>query len=83
MRKERKVLVDRIDMLYAQWDAMEFSCGFFSKEKISTFSSQIKVLREKLAMTYNMSFDEYEQCVFERMMLGIYNVNDVSELPFN
>ena len=84
MRKERKVLVDRIDMLNAQWNAeLELGCGFFSKVISNAFSGQINELREKLAMTYNMSFAEYEQYVFERMMLGAYNADDVSELPFN
>ena len=84
MRKERKVLVDKIAMLNAQLDAeLELGCGFFSKEIFNAFSGQINELREKLAMTYDMSFVEYEQYVFERMMLGAYNANDVSELPFN
>ena len=84
MRKERKVLVDKIAMLNAQWDAeLELGCGFFSREISNAFSGQINELREKLAMTYDMSFAEYEQYVFERMMLGAYNANDVSELPFN
>lgn len=84
MRKERKVLVDKIAMLNAQWDAeLELGCGFFSKEIFNAFSSQINELEEKLAMTYNMTLAEYEKFTFERMMLGVYNANDVSELPFN
>ena len=69
MRKERKVLIEKLDELSMQRDAeYEMGCGFGSKEIYEAFAPHFEELETKLANTYNISIEEYRDIEHKRWM---------------
>lgn len=78
MRKERKVILDKLEELERQESAeMELGCGFFTNEIHEAFEKASHPLEAQLAATYGMSLSEYNNNMMEIAM------NLPSGLPFN
>lgn len=81
MRKERKVLIEKLNELSMQRDAeYEMGCGFSSKEIHETFAPYYYEIKTELAKTYNLSLGEYMDREYERMMSDCFRDPDI---PFN
>jgi hypothetical protein len=84
MRKERKVLIEKLDELSMQRDAeYEMGCGFGSKEIYETFAPYFEELETKLAATYGMSLVEYNDKMIEINDMIMRKMFEEDELPFN
>lgn len=81
MRKERKVLIEKLNELNMQMDAeYEMGCGFGGKEIQETFAPYFDEIETELAKTYNLSLREYMDREYERMMSDCFRDPDI---PFN
>lgn len=84
MRKERKVLIDKLYELGMQRNAeLEMGCGFGSKEIYETFEPYFNELETKLAATYGMTPSEYDDKMYEINEMVMRKICGVNELPFN
>lgn len=84
MRKERKVLIERLNELSMQRDAeYEMGCGFGSKEIYEAFASDFEELETKLAATYGMTVSEYDSKMYEINDMVMRKICGMDELPFN
>ena len=84
MRKERKVLIERLNELGMQRDAeYEMGCGFGSKEISENFAPYFEELETKLAATYGMTPNEYDNKMFEIDQMVMRKICGLDELPFN
>ena len=84
MRKERKVLIEKLDELSMQRDAeYEMGCGFGSKEIYETFAPYFEELETKLAATYGMTPEEYDNKMYEINDMVMRKICGLDEVPFN
>lgn len=84
MRKERKVLIEKLDELSMQRDAeYEMGCGFGSKEIYETFAPYFEELETKLAATYGMTLNEYDSKMYEINDMVMRKICGLDEVPFN
>lgn len=83
MRKERKVLFEKINELDAQrMCELEMWCGFGVTEVNDCFAPYFQELETKLAKTYGMSVDEYDSKMYEINDMVMKKVYGADELPF-
>ena len=84
MRKERQVLVYKINELGMAWEAdLEMGCGCCSKEIHDCYAPQIESIEEKLAATYGMSLAEYNDKMIEINDMIMRKMFETDTLPFN
>lgn len=84
MRKERKVLIEKLDELSMQRNAeYEMGCGFGSKEIYEAFEPHFNELETKLAATYGMTVSEYDSKMYEINEMVMRKICGLDELPFN
>ena len=84
MRKERKVLIDKLNELSMQRDAeYELGCGFGSREIYEAFNPYFEELETKLAATYGMTLSEYNDKMFEIDDMVMRKICGLDEVPFN
>ena len=84
MRKERKVLVEKINELGLEKEAeLKMGCGFCVKEINDNFAPYFNELETKLAATYGMTPEEYDNKMFEINDIVIRKICGTDELPFN
>lgn len=83
MRKERKVLFEKINKLDAQrMCELEMGCGFGVTEVNDCFAPYFQELETKLAKTYGMSVDEYDSKMYEINDMIMRKTCGMDELPF-
>lgn len=84
MRKERKVLIEKLDELSMQRNSeYEMGCGFGSKEIYEAFEPYFNELETKLAATYGMTVSEYDSKMYEINDMVMRKICGMDELPFN
>ena len=84
MRKERKVLIEKLNELGMQRDAdYEMGCGFCSKEIYETYAPDFEELETKLAATYGMTLQEYDNKMYEIDEMVMRKICGLDEVPFN
>lgn len=84
MRKERKVLIEKLNELGMQREAeLAMGCGFFTKEICEAFAPDFEELETKLAATYGMTVSEYDSKMYEINDMVMRKICGLDELPFN
>ena len=84
MRKERKVLIEKLNELSMQREAeYEMGCGFGSREIYEAFNPDFEELETKLAATYGMTPSEYDSKMYEIDEMVMRKICGLDEVPFN
>lgn len=84
MRKERKVLIEKLNELSMQREAeLAMGCGFGSREIYEAFNPGFEELETKLAATYGMTVSEYDSKIYEINEMVMRKICGLDELPFN
>ena len=84
MRKERKVLIEKINELGLEKEAeLIMGCGFGVKEINECFTPYFEDLETKLAASYGMSLVEYNDKMIEINDMIMRKMFEEDELPFN
>lgn len=84
MRKERKVLIEKLNELGMEKEAeLAMGCGFGSKEIYETFAPYFEELETKLAATYGMTPSEYDSKMYEINDMVMRKICGLDEVPFN
>ena len=83
MRKERKVLFDKVNELEAQWDAEVDKLGIaFYKEIQDKFLAYLDEVKTQLANTYNISLKEYID-IEDKMWMRKHGIKEANIVPKN
>ena len=81
MRKERKVLFDKVNELEAQWDAEVDKLGIaFYKEIQDKFLAYLDEVKTQLANTYNISLKEYID-IEDKMWMRKHGIKEANIVP--
>lgn len=84
MRKERKVLIEKINELGLEKEAeLIMGCGFGVKEINECFAPYFEDLETKLAASYGISLVEYNDKMIEINDMIMRKMFEEDELPFN
>lgn len=81
MRKERKVLFDKVNELEKQWDAEVDKLGIALYKAIQDkFLAYLDEVKTKLANTYNISLEEYKD-IEDKMWMRKHGINEANLVP--
>ena len=81
MRKERKVLFDKVNELEKQWDAEVDKLGIALYKAIQDkFLAYLDEVKTKLANTYNISLEEYKD-IEDKMWMRKHGIDEANLVP--